>query len=426
MTAKQREEYMTYLAKRGSVLGLESMRMLLFRLGNPEKKCRIVQIAGTNGKGSILAMLSTILKVAGYKVGTYSSPAVFEEREIIRIGGRNISEKDYCEYFGRMKEVTDAMEEEGLPCPTLFEVQTAIAYLYFAEKGVDLAIVETGLGGRDDATNVCENNLAAVFATISKDHMQILGDTLAKIAMVKAGIMKPSCPVVLGLQEKEVETVLKTEGKRLNCKLYESVPVPSGKIYKTKTVFDYRDYKKLELSLLGEHQIKNAITVLDTLAALEDQGYHVSEKQIRKGLLETCWPGRFEILCEKPLTILDGAHNEDAAIRLKQALIALTGKSPLVFVMGMLKDKEYDKVVKLLSPLGAQIVTLTPPNPLRALDAHLLAEEIRKYNPNVTEAGSIEEAAEIAKLLSGGICPIICFGSLSFLGRIRPLLQKKH
>ncbi|MCQ2521191.1 MAG: bifunctional folylpolyglutamate synthase/dihydrofolate synthase [Lachnospiraceae bacterium] len=425
MTEKQRIEYTQKLAIRGSVLGLDSMRKLMQRLGNPERNLSVIQIAGTNGKGSILAMLSAILKAAGYKVGTYSSPAVFEEREIIRINGKNISSKDYLLYHERMQEVTDAMEAAGEVVPTLFEVQTAMAFWYFQEKKVDYVILETGMGGRDDATNICEKNLAAVFATISLDHMAILGRTISEIASVKAGIMRKGCPVILGMQSAEGEAVLRSKAAQMECPLYENKPY-SAKCYKTKTQFSYEQYRNLEVALLGRHQAGNAVTVLETVRALQDQGISITEKAIRQGLSEVFWPGRMEIISEKPLIILDGAHNEDAALRLKDALIELTGEKPLVFIMGMFKDKDCERVAEIMAPLAAQIITITTNNPSRAMASHDLAELVRKYNLNVTEAGSIEEAVEIAELLSGRICPIIAFGSLSYLGDIRKCFLAKR
>ncbi len=426
MTEKEKDEYLAYLAGKGSIMGLASIKCLLSYFGNPEKDQKVIQIAGTNGKGSILSMLSSVLREAGYKVGAFSSPAVFEEREIIKCGKRNIAASDYLTYLQKMRETTEQMEADGQPCPTLFEVQTAMAYLYFKEKAMDVVIMETGLGGAEDATNVCAKNLAAVFATISLDHIGILGDSIEKITAVKAGIMKAGCAAIAGQQAKAALAVLRRMAKETGTVLKEPEFVPENiKCYKNKTMFSYGNYKKLIIPLLGAHQVKNAIAVLDTVDVLNGQGFHITEKALRQGLENAVWPGRLEIIKEKPLVILDGAHNEDAAKQLKEALLTLTGKQPLILLMGMFRDKEYEKVVSIMAPLGAQIITVSLPNQQRTLPAHQLADCVRKLNPNVTEAESIEEAVEIAKLLSGGICPIVAFGSLSHLGKIRACFLQK-
>lgn len=415
MTSKELEDYIDSLSKKGSVLGLNRMQELLQKMNNPEKQLRFVHIAGTNGKGSVLAFTSTILKEAGYKVGRYISPVIKEYREKIQINGRPITNKALLEGMEYIKSITDSMEE----APTIFEVETVLAFWYFAKNDCDIVVLETGLGGQDDATNVIENALVCAFASISMDHMAILGNTLEEIARVKAGIIKKGAYVVSARQEDSVFNVLNDRAKSLGNQDVRLADIPEKiKSKLSGTTFDLGKYKKLKISLLGLWQPENAAVAVKIIEALKDAGLSVSDKAIYDGLYKTEWFGRFTILNKKPLFICDGAHNEDASLRLCESIRYYLKDRKLIYIMGVLADKEYEKVIKNTVSLADSVITLTPPNNARALPAYDLAMAVKEYNPNVTAAGSVEEAVEMAQLLADKDCAIIAFGSLSYLGNL--------
>jgi len=410
-----------------SRLGLESIKLLTEKLGNPQDELHFVHIAGTNGKGSTLAFISTILKEAGYRVGRYISPTIFEYRERIQINGRMITKKDLCRLTLVVKEACEALVKEGKPHPTPFEVETALGFLYFKEKACDVVVLETGMGGTEDATNLIRNTLVAVIASVSMDHMGILGKTLTEIAEQKAGIIKAGCEVVTGPQEPEVIEVLRKKAENNKCNLTIAATDSVLKVRSgiAKQQFEYAGYKNLEITLLGKCQIANCMTAIEVLKALERKGFVVPEKALRAGLKETKWDGRFTVLKKQPLFIADGAHNEDAAKKLADSLRFYFTNRRIIYIMGVLRDKEYEKVIAETYTLADQIITLTPPNNPRALSAYNLAVAVKEFHPNVTAVDSVEEAVEIAELFAGKDDVIVAFGSLSYLGRLMDILEKK-
>lgn len=430
MTEKECLDFMEELKQSGIVPGLGSIKELCRRLCNPQDAFPCIHIAGTNGKGSVAAYLSSIYKEAGYRVGTFSSPAVFKPQETIRINGRNISKKAYAEGMGKIKEAVDAIRADGLPAPTSFEAETALAFLSFAEKKCDLVILETGMGGREDATNLITRTLAAVLMPIGMDHMQFLGKTLDKIADQKAGIIKEGCVAVSAVQPKEAAEEIKKEAEKKGCPcIFATVP-DKVKYGLKKQKFSYKDafgilHKDMEITVPGACQVENAAVAIEVAEALNRQSsFFVSEECLRKGLSETCWPGRFEILREKPCFVIDGAHNEPAAKKLMQSVSTYFSNKRIIYIMGMLKDKEYEKVAEITCPYADHIITLTPPENKRALPAMELAAAVSAYHPRVTTAGSVEEAVEMAYLLAGKEDVILCFGSLSFLERVKNIVGK--
>lgn len=431
MNYKEMLAYMDSLKTIGIVPGLSNITELCRRLGNPQDSLRFVHIAGTNGKGSVSAYVSTVLKSAGYCTGRYISPVISDYCEKIQVNGRNISRKAVSSILTRVKEACDAMTGEGLPHPTPFEVETAAAFLYFAEKGCDPVVLETGMGGREDATNLITTTLAAVFTPISMDHMQFLGKTREAIAWQKADIIKNGCYVISTPQEPEVEKVLVQEAEEKGCSVV-TASEPARVTYGLKKQrFTYRDvygeeYRDLEITLAGKCQIQNAALAVEVIAALRRRGYKVTEKQLRKGLFETVWQGRFQIIGTKPLFVIDGAHNEDAAKKLADSIRFYFTNRRIIYIMGMLKDKEYEKVVAQTYAYADQIITVTPPENPRALPALTLAQTVREYRPSVTTADSLEEAVEMAYLLAGTGDIILCFGSLSFLGRLTEIVTKRQ
>lgn len=428
MNYREVTEYVEKISNTGIVPGLDSIRKLCELIGNPQDRLKFVHIAGTNGKGSTLAYISTILRCAGYRVGRYISPVIFEYCEKIQVNERNITKKALCEGIEFIRQKCDEMVEMGLPHPSVFEVETALAFWYFEKKQCDIVVLETGMGGTLDATNVIQNTLACVIASVGMDHMKFLGNTLEEIAAQKAGIIKKNTKVIC---MKQSDTVMDVVAKK--CHLEESrltvsdAESASGIKYGIeKQSFHYKGMKKLEIPLAGRCQIANAVLAIDCVLALAEDGFKVSEEKLRKGLKETVWEGRFSVIAKKPLFIVDGAHNEDAAQKLADSIDFYFTNRRIIYIMGILKDKEYEKVIHLTCKYADQIITITPPENKRALNALDLAREIAKDFPNVTAVDSLEEAVEMSRLLAKKEDVIIAFGSLSYLGRLMNLVRGKQ
>ncbi len=426
MNYKEVLEYIESASSYGIVPGLDSIRELCSRLDNPQDRLKFVHIAGTNGKGSTLAYISTILKCAGYKVGRYISPTIFEYRERIQIGKRPISKEALCEGMELVKRACEDMVTAGHPHPTPFEIETALAFWYFDKMKCDIVVLETGMGGLEDATNLITTTQVAVLASIGMDHMKFLGSTLEKIAEQKAGIIKEGCHVVSMCQKPEVWKVVEETAGEKDCELTiaDSHKAKNIRYGMEKQRFDYGEWKKLEITLTGKFQIDNAILAIEAVKVLGEKGFPVSEKAVRKGLLETQWQGRFQVIGKKPLFIVDGAHNEDAAQKLADSIEFYFTNRRIIYIMGMLKDKEYDKVIALTEKYADQIITVTPPENPRAMHAYELAQEIARVHPNVTAVDSLEEAVEMSRLLAGKDDVILAFGSLSYLGRLINIVKR--
>lgn len=416
------EEAMNFIQntnKFGSVLGLDNIRELLERLGNPQDQLRVVHIAGTNGKGSTLAFLAGIFRESGYRAGRYVSPASFSYEERFRINEENISKKDLCFYMEKIKNVAEEMVKDGLSHPTMFEIETALSFLYFLDKKVDVVLLETGMGGRLDATNVVKKPIATVIASIGMDHMQFLGDTLEKIASEKAGIIKEGCPVISYDNTKEVNEVIKNKVKQMHAKvtfvnsagirvLQESL---NGESFSYRSS-DGRWYEKIEIPLLGRHQINNAALALETLNVIKNY-YCISDFQTEDGMRKTIWRGRIEILEREPMVICDGAHNPDGAKSLLSFLQNNFTNQRLIYIMGVLSDKDYEQMVQILAPAADKIYTVAPDNP-RALSSRELCNCISKYHQNVEERQRLAEClSEVRQKAEKDDVIIIC-GTLSF------------
>ncbi len=411
----------------GIVPGLDSIKALCAELENPQESLKFVHVAGTNGKGSTVAYISTILKNAGYKVGRYVSPTIFEYRERIQVNGRNITQKAFAEGMECVKKACERLVAKGMSHPTPFEVETALMFWYFRNMQCDIVVLETGMGGRLDATNLVKNTLVAVITSVGMDHMQFLGKTLEEIAFQKAGILKNNCCVVCMKQRDGVMQVVEKEAQKKNCvfRTADAKKAAHVRFGIEKQQFDYAGMKKLEISLAGPFQIANAVLALEAVAALSEIGFTISEKAIRMGLKETKWPGRFTLVSRKPIFIVDGAHNEDAATKLANSIEFYFTNRRIIYIMGVLKDKEYDKIINLTHKYADQIITITPPGNPRGMQALDLAREISKVHDQVTAVDSLEEAVEISKLLAGKDDVIIAFGSLSYLGNLMKILGYK-
>ena len=420
MNYKEARVYLDEVSKYGSVLGLESMRELLHRLGDPQNELKFIHISGTNGKGSVLAYLSTILSGAGYRTGRYISPTLFSYRERIQVDGEYIEKES-------LASAAEDMQKAGLPSPTVFEIETALAFLYFKEKRCDIVTLEVGCGGLLDATNVITTTLMEVIASISMDHTDLLGDTLAKIAAQKAGIIKPDTMVVSAQQKSEAAQVIEDTCKEQHCTLQM---VDESKISNVHygaegQTFSYKTWENVAISLAGSYQIKNAALALEGVEALRKLGYALSDQQVREGLLHTAWRGRFTTLRRDPTVIIDGAHNPAAALELKESLERYFPGKTLYFVMGMFKDKDYAQVIGMTAPLAQHIITVETPGNPRAMPARELAEAVGKVNPSVEWADSVAHGVEKALAMAGKEDAVIVFGSLSFLGEAVDAVNEK-
>lgn len=456
MNYEETRKYLESVNKLGSILGLKTIRNLLLRLNNPEKDLKVVHVAGTNGKGSTSAFLQNILAKSGYRVGVFSSPAVFEKREIIRINDEFIKEEELAQIVTEVKIQCDDMVADGMAHPTVFEVETAAALLYFKSKKCDVVIMECGMGGKTDATNICEKVLCSVITTIGLDHTQYLGDTIEEIAEIKAGIIKDNCPVVMSRQSSDVteivrnkavethseliisnevkdinsELVINNEVKDINSELVMSnerkdvIEHTDGR-YVTNFTYVGTNNKKYHISLktMGIYQVVNATTAIEAAIILSMQGFNVDD-YIELGLQEAFWPGRMEVICNNPLVVIDGGHNPDAIKKLKESIDLYFTNKKITFIMGVLADKDFRQEAKIIAGMAEKIITVTPDNP-RALDSEQLAESVSLYNKNTVSANTLEEAVKLAisTVESGNSDMIIAFGSLSYLKELKTLIK---
>ena len=405
------------LKKRGSSPGLDAVRELLAVLGHPEREINVIHIAGTNGKGSVLAFLSSILTESGCRVGRYISPTIHSYEERFQINGEAITQEKLEQYYGRMEEALFEMEEWSERKPTLFEVETALAFLYFAEEGVDFALIETGMGGTLDATNVVERPLLTLISSVSFDHKEFLGDTLAEIAGEKAGIIKEHVPVIVSENVPEVCQVIRERAEEKEAPaifLTEDMAQVKEESVKGST-FIWKKHRFF-IPLPGRHQVSNAVTALAAAEKLWERGAwpSFSWTVMRQGLAKTRWPGRLEILRERPLVIRDGAHNPDGARRLAQFLEKHFTNRRILYIMGVLKDKEYKEMLSFLAPLGEELYAFRPDNP-RGLAAETLAEAAKRCHMGTRIFSGVNEALARALLLAKPEDVIVVCGSLSFM-----------
>ncbi len=422
-------EYLDTLYGLGSDLGLKRVMILMDKLGNPQKKIKTIHVAGTNGKGSTCAMLSSILIEEGYNVGVYTSPHLEEYNERYTINKEKISNEDFGKYMTVVKEKCDELNAEGIGQPTIFEVVTALGFLYFAEKNIDYLLLEVGLGGRMDATNVLENPLISIITSISKDHMEYLGDTLEKIAYEKGGIIKENCPVVLYTQTDEVYGAIKEIAWEKGAKLYYAKNQGTETVFQniTETVFniknDYISYENVKISLIGDYQINNAATALLAVKALIDAGVKISETSVYNGILKAKWSGRMEIVSYDPIVVLDGAHNIDGIHMLAESLGRYFKDKNITLLVGILGDKEYEKMIDMLLPLASKVV-LTEPNNSRKWNVDSLTETISKFKVEVYREKDIEKAFELSLKITGKDDVLCCAGSLYLIGELYKLARR--
>lgn len=401
-------------------LGLDRTRELLRRLGDPQKELKFVHVAGSNGKGSTCAMLERILREAGYKTGFFPSPYIEDFRERIQVCGEYITEKALCDITEMVREAADAMEDH----PSQFELITAIGMVYFAQSACDIVVLEVGLGGEFDATNVIDAPEVAVITHIGLEHTEYLGSTLAEIARTKSGIIKTGSDVVLYENDPEVmEVVTKICGERgcpLHIARFDRIELLESSLEGQTFRYDDAVYR---LSLLGEYQLHNAVTVLMIVEVLRERGFKIPKEAVEAGLAKVKWPARFEVLSKDPLFILDGGHNPQCAEALAESIERYVPQK-VVFLMGVLADKDYEKILDTITPYAEEFVCVTPDSP-RAMPAQKLAELLQRRGFTATACDGIEEGVKMSlkkaeKRSEGGkSCPVIAFGSLYMAGAIR-------
>ncbi len=396
--------------------GLERTRALLRAMGDPQKKLRFVHVAGTNGKGSTCAMLAAVLGEAGFRTGLYTSPYIQDFRERMQVNGVPVGEAQFARITERMIAAAEAMPEH----PTHFEMITAIAMQYFLEERCDIVVLEVGMGGELDSTNVIDSPEVAVITNIGLDHTEFLGDTVEKIAETKSGIIKPGCDCVCyDGDPAAVAVVRRVCGKRgVTCIVPKSSDIALLDGSTDGQNFSYRG-NRWHLSLLGRHQLMNAAVVLETLALLRSRGFDIPESAVSAGLSSVKWPARFEILRCEPLFILDGGHNPQCAQALTECLDEYLPGRKLTFLMGMLADKDYEKVLDIVAPYASRFICVRPASP-RALDPAVLAALAEKRG---VEAVSYEDTAAAVRLCrQPETGDVIAFGSLYAAGEIRTLM----
>ena len=420
MNYEEARVYLDEVSKYGSVLGLDNMRELLGRLGNPQDDLKFIHISGTNGKGSALSYMSTILSGAGFRTGRYISPTLYAYRERIQVDGVMIDRESLAALVTVVKEAVDAMEAENKGNPTVFEVETALSFLYFKEQKCDIVVLETGLGGTLDATNVVKTTVMEMISSIGMDHMEFLGGTLQEVAENKAGIIKPHTWVVSAKQDPKAAEVIKRVCREKDCKLSVVDPDAFQDVHYgyEKQTFTYKNWKDVEITLAGTYQVTNAALALEAVEALRKLGYSLTEDQVRKGMKAAFWRGRFSVIHKNPVVVIDGAHNPAAAKVLKDSLETYFQGKNLHFIMGVFADKDYQSVIEMTAPLAKHIITIETPGNPRALSAVKLKEAVEKVNPSVEAAGSIREAVEKSMKNTQKDDVIAAFGSLSFLGEL--------
>lgn len=413
----------------GSILGLERMNLLLEKLGNPQQGLKAIHVAGTNGKGSVCRYLYEALRANGYKVGLYISPFIRSFNERIQFDGAFISDEELDRFTAQAVEKAEEMVREGKDSPTEFEVVTAVAFLYFAAHETDFVILEVGLGGRGDSTNVIEKPLVSIITSISYDHMDRLGNTLAEIAAEKAGIIKAGVPVVSNVEQAEAARVIARTAYEKGCVLYDARKLRYGLRDESEKgcVLDMEiygtDYSDVRISMAGKHQAENAKTALLALELLRKQSIiKVRRDKLYAGLRRAKQPGRFEVLEGTPTIVLDGAHNEAGARALAETVKTCFPGQKILLAAGMLKDKEIEKIIEHFQSITNRFIAAEPDNP-RKLPAERLAEILKEKGADCQIASSAKEAVRMALDQKGDADLILFAGSLYLIGEIKEILN---
>jgi len=421
--------YIKDTAKFGSKLGLERTEKILELLGNPHKKLKCIHIAGTNGKGSTTAMVTTILVEAGYKVGSYISPFIEEFEERIQINNKNISKGDLSDIITQVSKAVEKVVELGYSNPTEFEIITCAGFLYFYKNNIDFAVVEVGIGGRLDSTNVI-TPILSIITSVSLDHTLILGDTMDKIAYEKAGIIKAGIPVVIFPQQKQSEEVIEKICRERKCKLIKvpqnlAVYISNNDItQKIKVQTSSNDYI-IKLSLLGKHQLLNCSVAIHAIEELIGQGAMIKKDDIIIGLGKVKWPARLEIMHRKPLVVIDGAHNIDGIEKLTESIDMYFTYNKIILILGILADKRVEEMIKTIVPKVSRVITVTP-HSARAELSEKLKVEVEKYTTSCEAIEDYEQAYKKALSYCGDMDLLLVSGSLYMVGDMRKIIRRVH
>ena len=414
-------DYIHSVCWKGMMPGLSRVTELLEKMGNPQKNLKFVHIAGTNGKGSTAAMTASILRKAGYCTGLYTSPFIYQFGERMQVNGQLIPDDELIEITEYVKPLADTMAET----PTEFELITCIAFEFFKRRGCDIVVLEVGLGGLLDATNVIDTPEVAVITNIGLDHTDILGNTLEEIAFNKAGIIKENGHAVIYRGTPGVEAVFENTCKERNTQLkkanFDGLNLKAHDLF--EQVFDCGEYKDIHLPLLGDHQLHNAAVVLAIAETLQEIGWKITKEHIFDGIRDVSWPGRFDIVCRDPLFIIDGGHNPQCLEALVKNIQDYLADRRVIALTGVLADKDYGDMYKPVMPYIEQFVCVTPPNP-RRLIATELAEHLQNAGAKAVACETIPEGVKKAMELAGNDGVVLCFGSLYTIGDIRNALPE--
>ena len=419
MTAEEAIAYIENYTWSESKMGLERTVELLRKLGDPQKKCRFVHVTGSNGKGSTCAMTASVLAAAGDRTGRFTSPHVCDFTARIRINGVNITNEALAAITEDVAKIADAMEDH----PSQFELITAIAMEHFYREKCDIVVLEVGMGGELDSTNVIDAPVVAAFTNIGLEHTEYLGNTLAQIASTKAGIIKPGCSVVCYESEREAVDTIRRICEEKNVPFViagDEAELIGVSLEGQKFSYHGRCY---EIRLCGQHQLRNAVVALEIIDILLRKGFEITEEQIREGLKQTVWPARFEVLRKDPPFILDGGHNPQCALALIQTLDQVLPDKKVRFLTGVLADKDYELIAERIAPYAKECICVKPDNP-RALEADAYAEVFRKRGIPAIAAESVESGVDLV-LEQAEDAPVVAFGSLYMAGRIRELVLEK-
>jgi len=432
------EEAIAYIketAAFGTNLGLDNIRSLMSLLDNPQEKLKFIHIAGTNGKGSVAAYILSVLEQAGLRTGFYTSPELYRFSERIRINEEEISKDDIAKYVNKVHSAAEYMTAHNMGSPSEFELVLAMAFCYFLDKKVDIVVLEVGLGGRLDATNVIRSSILSVITKISFDHMQYLGNTLSEIASEKAAIIKEHGTVIVYPSDEEITEIYRKICRKKKARFYEAA-LPSSRSMMTGEKGSFCSGQEFTLygknyitGMIGAYETENAALAIQAMWLIKNspemKDYIITDENIYEGIRDAFWPGRFEIMSDDPLIILDGAHNEDGAKALASSIKEYLMGRRIVLCIGILKDKQYDKMLAELLPFAETVIACKVPNP-RSLKADDLSDMIRRGEPGIrieTAENPEQALAEIKKLQSDTAAIIIC-GSLYLVGPMRELIIK--
>lgn len=419
------EEALTYIHSvcwKGSVPGLSRTQELLSKMGNPEKTMKYVHITGTNGKGSTAAMTASVLRKAGYRVGLYTSPYLWRFNERMNIDGEDIPDQELAEITEYVKPLAESMTDK----PTEFELVSVIGFEYFARHQCDIVVLEVGMGGALDSTNVIPAPEVAVITNIGLDHTEYLGNTLEAIAATKSGIIKPGCEAVLYQSTEGVHQAVadacEKQGVRLTIADFDSIKAQTPDF--SGQTFSYGKYKQVRLPLLGNHQLRNCAVVLETVDALRRKGWNISDENLYSGIADTVWPGRFELLRRDPVFIVDGGHNPQCLYALAENTALYLKDRDITALTGVMADKDYMDMYAAMAPYISRFVTVTPDNPRSLAGEKLAALLTERFGKPAKAVESVEQGVQEAMAQAGKDGVVLAFGSLYMTGTIRETVRK--